>query len=334
MMEHSIWLWVGFNAFIIAMLIVDLGLFNRQAHRISYKEAAIWSCVWITLSGIFSGFVFWHMGTEDGVNFVLGYIVEKSLSVDNLFVILLIFSYFKVPARYQHRVLFWGVLGALVMRGVMIVLGTALINRFHWIMYIFGVFLIYTGVKMALQKEQDVHPEENPIVRFVTRFIPISRHYEDEKFFTRINGRLSGTLLLLVLIIVEVTDLVFAVDSIPAIFGITTDSFIVYTSNVFAILGLRSLYFLLAGVVEKFHYLKFGLAIVLSLIGVKMLGEGYLLPYIGKQSLTVVSLVIVAMVLGASVAASAIWPQDPKEKIVLELPPGYDPPCEQSSEEE
>src|SRR2546423_3748577 len=252
----STWLWVGFSLFILTMLSLDLGLFNRKAHTIRYREAWIWSGVWVTVALIFAALVFHYQGSVRGLEFVTGYLIELSLSVDNLFVFLLIFSYFKVPAKFQHRVLFWGVLGALVMRIAMIGLGAALIQRFHWIIYAFGVFLIYTGFKMLRQEESDVHPEDNPIVRFVTRHIPISRRYEGEKFFTVKDGKRVGTLLLLVLVIVEITDLVFAVDSIPAIFGITTNTFIVYTSNVFAILGLRSLYFLLAGVVEKFHYLK------------------------------------------------------------------------------
>src|SRR5205814_3062476 len=250
-----------------------------KPHEISYKNAAIWSAIWIALAMIFAGLLFGPLGWElfgvarqqKALEFLTGYLIELSLSVDNLFVFLLIFSYFRVPPKYQHRVLYWGVLGALVMRVAMIVTGTALINRFHWIIYIFGAFLIYTGIQMLRGGEKEIDPEDNPIVRFVTRHVPIVRYYERRKFFTVVDGKRVGTLLLLVLIVVEVTDLVFAVDSIPAIFGVTTDRFIVYTSNVFAILGLRTFYFLLAGVVEQFHYLKYGLGIVLSFIGVKML---------------------------------------------------------------
>ncbi len=326
-MDHSIWAWVGFNVFILIMLFVDLGVFNRKAHAITYKEAATWSVVWITLALIFCGGVFWHLGNQKGLEYLTGYLIEKSLSVDNLFVILLVFSYFKVPAKYQHRVLFWGVLGALVMRAAMIFLGAALIREFNWIVYIFGAFLIFTGIRMFRQEETDINPEKNPVVRFVTHFIPITRHYEEEKFFTRVNGRLTGTLLLLVLVIVEVTDLVFAVDSIPAIFAITTDTFIVYTSNVFAILGLRSLYFLLAGVVEKFHYLKIGLAIVLTFIGSKMLivAAGVHIP-VG------ISLGVVAVVLLGSVAASFIWPQHAERDIDIDLPPDFGRPFEDVEE--
>ena len=267
----SIGLWVGFAIFILIMLSLDLGLFNRKAHTIRYREAAIWSGVWVSLAMFFATLVFWNQGTQRGLEFLTGYLIELSLSVDNLFVFLLIFAYFKVPSRFQHRVLFWGVLGALIMRLTMIFIGAALIERFHWIIYIFGAFLVYTGIKMFTQQDTNIDPEQNPVVRFVTRYIPIVRYYDEQKFFTTVNGRRTGTLLLLVLTIVEVTDLVFAVDSIPAIFAVTTDTFIVYTSNVFAILGLRSMYFLLAGVVERFHYLKMGLAIVLTFIGAKML---------------------------------------------------------------
>src|SRR5678810_652315 len=262
---NSAGLWIGFGLFVLFMLSLDLGLFNRKAHTIKYREAWIWSAVWITLAMIFAGIVFYYLGSQPGFEFLTGYIIELSLSVDNLFVFLLIFSYFKVPAKFQHRVLFWGVMGALVMRLTMIFIGAALIQRFNWIIYIFGAFLVYTGIKMFRDEEIDIQPEQNPLVRLVSRFLPITRHYEEEKFFTKQNGKLTGTLLLLVLMVVEVTDLVFAVDSIPAIFAITTNTFIVYTSNVFAILGLRSMYFLIAGVVEKFHYLKIGLAIVLTL---------------------------------------------------------------------
>lgn len=325
-MEYSIWAWVGFATFILIMLSLDLGLLNRKAHAVKYKEAAIWSAVWVSLALIFAVGVFWRLGTSTGYEFLTGYIIELSLSVDNLFVFLLIFSYFKVPAKYQHRVLFWGVLGALVMRITMIFIGAALIETFHWMIYVFGAFLVFTGIRMMTQDEAGVNPEQNPVVKFVTRFVPITRHYEEEKFFTVVNGRRTGTLLLLVLIIVEVTDLVFAVDSIPAIFGITTNTFIVYTSNVFAILGLRSLYFLLAGVVEKFHYLKIGLSIVLTFVGLKMLAEGYTAQYLDKQTTIIISLSVVAMVLLGSVAASLIWPKEAETGIEVQLPPGFDSP--------
>ena len=325
---NSVGLWIGFSLFILFMLSLDLGLFNRKAHAIKYREAVIWSAVWITVALLFAAIVFWYQGTDLGLKFLTGYVIELSLSVDNLFVFLLIFSFFKVPAKVQHRVLYWGVIGALVMRLTMIFVGAALINRFHWIIYIFGAFLVYTGIKMFRQEDTDIQPEENPIVRAVTRYIPITRHYEGNHFFTRVNGKLTGTLLLLVLVIVEVTDLVFAVDSIPAIFAITTNTFIVYTSNVFAILGLRSLYFLLAGVVEKFQYLRMGLAIVLTFIGVKMLIEAvhFVIP-------VKISLVVVATVLLASVAASILWPKEAEMDIDVDLPEDFDSPFEDESEE-
>jgi tellurite resistance protein TerC len=315
----STWLWIGFSLFILTMLSLDLGLFNRKAHTIKYREAWIWSAVWITLAMIFAGIVFYYLGSQPGFEFLTGYIIELSLSVDNLFVFLIIFSYFKVPAKFQHRVLFWGVMGALVMRLTMIFVGAALINRFHWIIYIFGAFLVYTGIKMFRHEEIDVQPEKNILVRGVTRFLPISRHYEEEKFFTRINGKLSGTLLLLVLMVVEVTDLVFAVDSIPAIFAVTTNTFIVYTSNVFAILGLRSMYFLLAGVVEKFRYLRLGLAIVLTFIGLKMLAGA-----VGFHIPIKISLGFVALVLVGSVVASLVISQEGERTITVDLPPDFD----------
>src|SRR5882762_2235270 len=311
-------LWIGFAVFILFMLSLDLGLFNRRAHAIKYREAAIWSGIWITLASVFAAVVFYFQGTSRGLEFVTGYLIELSLSVDNLFVFLLIFSYFKVPSKYQHRVLFWGVLGALVMRLTMIFIGASLINRFHWIIYIFGAFLVYTGIKMFTQDNNEFQPEDNALVRFVTRVVPMTRTYDEKHFFTRVDGRRMGTLLLLVLVIVEVADLVFAVDSIPAIFAITTNAFIVYTSNVFAILGLRSMYFLLAGVVEKFHYLRTGLAIVLSFIGAKMLIVAF-----GVHIPIWISLVVVAVVLLRSVAASLLISKDSGTSIHVDLPPDF-----------
>ncbi|HEU4434346.1 MAG TPA: TerC family protein, partial [Pyrinomonadaceae bacterium] len=315
----STWLWIGFSLFIFTMLSLDLGLFNRKAHTIKYREAWLWSGVWVTLAMLFAYLVFRYQGSNRGLEFLTGYIIELSLSVDNLFVFLLIFSYFKVPAKFQHRVLFWGVMGALFMRLTMIFIGAALIQRFHWIIYIFGGFLVYTGLKMFKQEEVEIHPEQNPVVRLVTRFLPITRHYDEEKFFTTVNGKRTGTLLLLVLVVVEITDLVFAVDSIPAIFVITRDTFIVYTSNVFAILGLRSMYFLLAGVVDKFRYLRFGLAIVLSFIGIKMLITAF-----GVHIPTWLSLAVVAAVLIGSIGASLLFPASEETRIEVDLPPDFD----------
>ena len=325
----STWLWVGFSIFIVCMLSLDLGLFNRKAHAIRYREAWIWTIVWVTLAMIFAYLVFRYQGSQRGFEFLTGYLIELSLSVDNLFVFLLIFSFFKVPAKFQHRVLFWGVLGALFMRLTMIFVGAALLNRFHWIIYVFGAFLIYTGIKMFLQEETELRPDENPVVKLATRFFPITDHYEEQKFFTRVDGQRAGTLLLLVLIVVEVTDLIFAVDSIPAIFAITTNTFIVYTSNVFAILGLRSMYFLLAGVVEKFHYLRVGLAIVLTFIGVKMMvvAAGIKIP-------TWISLIVVAAVLIGSVIASLLFSKETASPIIVDLDPDFDLPLSDSGPED
>jgi tellurite resistance protein TerC len=277
---YPFWAWTVFFVVVLTALIVDLGIANRRAHAPTRRETYIWSSVWVSLALGFNVFIYWMINNHfdnhslallKTKEFFTGYLIELSLSVDNLFVFLLIFSYFKVPKKYQHRVLFWGILGALIMRMAMIFAGAELVERFHWIIYVFGAFLVYTGIKMLKETDEDFEPENSPLVRFVTRFVRISKHYEGEKFITYKDGKRTGTLLLLVLIVVEVSDLIFAVDSIPAIFGITTDRFIVYTSNVFAILGLRTFFFLLLNVVEKFHYLKYGLAFILTFIGVKML---------------------------------------------------------------
>ncbi len=278
--EYPFWLWAVFFAVVLVALFVDIGIVNRSAHIPSRKETLGWSAVWIGLALLFNAFLYWQVGAITGdwnlaltqaKLFFTGYLIELSLSVDNLFVFLLIFTFFKVPKKFQHRVLFWGIIGALGMRMIMIFAGAELVERFHWIIYVFGAFLVYTGLKMFKPSDEAFDPHDSAIVKFATRFIRISKHYEGEKFFTRIDGVRTGTLLLLVLITVEFTDLIFAVDSIPAIFGITTDRFIVYTSNIFAILGLRTFFFLLADLANRFHYLKYGLAFVLTFIGVKML---------------------------------------------------------------
>jgi tellurite resistance protein TerC len=269
---HTALLWIGFNVFIIFLLLIDLKIFNSKLHEISIRESLMWSGVWIFISLLFDVGVFFWYGHEAALQFLTGYLIEKSLSVDNLFVFLLLFSYFKVPAKYQHKVLFWGILGALIMRGILIFLGATLVTRFTWILYIFGLFLVITGIKMAFQnKEKEMHPERNIVVRFFKRFVPVTEVYHEDKFFVKDGGKRYGTLLLIVLIVVETTDLLFAVDSIPAIFAITQDPFIIYTSNVFAILGLRSLYFALAGMMDLFYYLRHGLSIILIFVGVKML---------------------------------------------------------------
>jgi len=282
--EYPFWVWITFFAVVLAALFVDIGIVNRKSHAPSRKETIVWSIVWVSLALLFNGFVYWfvtdHYGHAEAVHkakeFLTGYLVELSLSIDNLFVFLLIFTFFKVPEKYRHRVLFWGIFMALVMRMVMIFAGVGLVESFHWILYFFGAFLIYTGIKM-FGEDEGFDPEDSSIVRLTTRFVRISKHYEGDKFFTNIDGKRVGTLLLLVLIVINVADLVFAVDSIPAILGITTDRFIVYTSNIFAILGLRTFFFLLADLADRFHYLKYGLAFVLTFIGIKML-----LPLIGE----------------------------------------------------
>ena len=306
---HSAFLWIGFNIFIIFLLILDLKVVNRKAHAISIRESLMWSCAWIVLSLLFNVGVYFWLGHEPALQFLTGYLIEKSLSIDNLFVFLLLFSYFKVPPRYQHEVLFWGILGALVMRGALIIVGAALIIRFHWILTILGLFLVVTGVKMAFQDEKkEVHPERNIIVRFFKKIFPVTPGYHEEKFFVKKDGKRYGTLLIIVLIVIETTDLLFAVDSIPAIFAITQDSFIIYTSNVFAILGLRSLYFALAGIMDLFYYLRHGLSVILTFIGLKMLLMGYVNIPIG------LSLGVVGTILIVAVAASLVRVKIQKNK--------------------
>lgn len=268
--EYPYWVWIFFFAVVLSALFVDIGIVNRRSHAPTRKETIGWSIVWVSLALSFGAFIFWQFGINHAKLFITGYLIEMSLSVDNLFVFLLIFSYFKVPKKYQHRVLFWGIFMALVLRLVMIFAGAELVEKFHWILYFFGAFLIYTGIKM-FGDDDTFEPEESSIVKLTTRFIRIRKDYEGEKFFVNIDGKRAGTLLLLVLIVINVADVVFAVDSIPAIFGVTTDRFIVYTSNIFAILGLRTFFFLLADLADRFHYLKYGLAFVLTFIGVKML---------------------------------------------------------------
>lgn len=264
-----------FNIFVVLMLVLDLGVFQRKAHFPYMKEALGWSIVWVVLSLLFNLYIWIDFGTVKALEFLTGYIVEKALSVDNIFVFIVIFSYFSVPADLHHRVLFWGVLGAIFMRAIFIVAGAALIAQFHWILYLFGVFLIYTAVKLATQKETKVHPERNPFIRFCRKFFPITENYVGSKFFVHNEGKRFITPLFLVLVMIESTDLAFATDSIPAIFAITQDTFIIYTSNIFAILGLRALYFVLANFMKKFRYLKIGLSVVLGFIGVKMLAEPF-----------------------------------------------------------
>ncbi|HET7374777.1 MAG TPA: TerC family protein [Gemmatimonadaceae bacterium] len=302
MMATNIWFWVGFIAFVLAMLSLDLGVFHRKAHEVRPREAGAWTAVWVALALLFAAGLYFVAGHRVALTFLTGYIIEESLSVDNIFVMVLIFEYFRVPKSVQHRVLFYGILGALVMRGLFIAAGTALITRFHWVLYLFGALLVVTGIRMALKRDEEFDGERSRIVRTVRRVVPISSDYHGSRFFVTEAGRRIATPLLLVLILVEFTDLIFAIDSIPAIFGVTTDPFIVFTSNIFAILGLRSLYFLLAAVVDRFHLLKYGLAVILSFVGFKMLTERFI------EIDIVLSLSIILAVLAASIVASLIWP--------------------------
>ncbi|HXI97466.1 MAG TPA: TerC family protein [Gemmatimonadaceae bacterium] len=306
---NSFWGWVGFNVVVLAILALDLGVLHRKSEKVSLKEAAIWSGVWVALSLCFALAVYLNMGRESGLEFLTGYLIEYALSIDNIFVFVLIFSYFSVPEKYQHRVLFWGIIGALVLRGVMIVAGSALVTRFAWTLYIFGAFLVFTGLKMALQKDDAAYnPERDPVLRLARKLVPVTPDYRGDKFFVRepdAKGKLryAATPLFIVLLIVDTTDIVFATDSIPAIFAVTRDPFIVYTSNICAVLGLRALYFLLASVVDKFVYLKLGLSLVLVFIGAKMLLEHFLhIPIVA-------ALGVVGLVLGSAIFASVKWPR-------------------------
>jgi tellurite resistance protein TerC len=295
-------MWVGFLALVLVMLAIDLGVFHRQAHEVKIKEALIWSAVWIFLSLVFNGVVYHYFGKEKALEFLAGYLIEKSLSVDNLFVFIMLFSYFNVNPKYQHKVLFWGIIGALVMRAIFIFAGVALLEKFHWLIYIFGGFLIYSGLTMLKPHKTDIDPNKNPLVKLFTRFFPVTQDMHGGKFFIRINSKLFATPLFVVLIIVEFTDLIFAVDSIPAILAVSKDTFIIFTSNVFAILGLRALYFALAGITKYFYYLKYGLAAILSFVGIKMIiSSFYKIPIM-------VSLLVIFSILLISVLASLIFP--------------------------
>lgn len=306
--------WIVFAAVMLTMLALDLGVFHRKSHTVHYKEALAWTIVWTVLALGFGGWIWHDRGSGPGLEFLTGYLIELSLSADNVFIFALIFGYFAVPPKYQHKVLFWGVLSAIVLRLFMIFAGAALLERFSWLIYVFGGFLVLTGLKLIFSKQEEVHPENNLIVRWFKRLVPTTTEYDGANFFTRHQGKLMATPLMVVLVCVEVSDVVFALDSIPAIFAVTKDPFIVFTSNVFAIMGLRSLYFLLAGIMDKFHYLRIGLGVVLGFVGVKML-----LGHTPYKIDTVVSLVVVAAVLTASIAASWMWP--PKKIEVQEPTP-------------
>jgi len=299
-------LWVGFILFVLAMLALDLLVFHRKTHEVKVKEALIWSGIWISLALVFNLGVYIWGGRQQALEFLTGYLLEKSLSVDNIFVFLMIFSYFKIPHKYQHEVLFWGILGALIMRGAFIAGGIALIEQFHWIIYVFGGFLIFTGIKMVLDKDKEIHPEKSLVLRLFNRVMPVTKGIEDGRFFIKTSGRWFATPLFVVLLVVETTDVMFAFDSIPAILAITQKPFIVYTSNVFAILGLRALYFALAGIMQYFHYLHYGLSVILVFVGLKML-----LADIYKISVGT-SLLVLACILTISIIASMLWPKKAK----------------------
>ncbi|MEO5600381.1 MAG: TerC family protein [Cyclobacteriaceae bacterium] len=313
-MSDTFILWAGFNVFVLGMLTLDLGVFHKKSKEITVRDALTWTGVWITLSMCFNFFIYQYFGKSQAIEFFTGYIIEKSLSVDNIFVIIMIFSYFQVPNAYQHKVLFWGILGALVMRVIFIFAGIELIHRFHWLIYIFGGFLIFTGFRMVLAGDIRIEPDKNPLVKLVRRVFPVTESFEGDKFFVRRNLRLWATPLFVVVVLIEATDLIFAVDSIPAILAITDDPFIVYTSNVFAILGLRSLYFALSGIEKYFHYLKYGLALILVFVGTKMcLADYYKFPI-------EVSLMVIVSLLFLSILASIVFPKKGESKSISKEP--------------
>ena len=295
--------WTCFIGFVLVMLALDLGVFHRKSHEIKIKEALIWSAVWIGLALAFNYGIYVFLGKEKAIEFLTGYVIEKSLSIDNLFVFIMLFTYFNVNTKYQHKVLFWGILGALVMRAIFIFAGVALINKFHWIIYVFGVLLVFTGIKMLFHKDEKIDPDKNPLVRLFKKFFPVTDQENGDKFFVQINGRTLATPLFIVLLIVEFTDLIFAVDSIPAILAITNDTFIIFTSNVFAILGLRALYFALAGITKYFYYIKYGLSAILVFVGIKMtIVDFYKIPIL-------YSLFTIATILFISVLVSLAFPK-------------------------
>jgi len=301
--EHSLTLWVVFNIFIVSMLIIDLTIFNREPEEISIRKALGWTAVWIILAVIFGIGLYYYMDPESSLDFFTGYLIEKSLSVDNIFVFLLIFTYFGVDPKYQHRVLFWGIFGALVFRLIFILIGVALIEQFHWVIYIFGAFLIFTGIKLAFEKDKEIKPNRNPVLKLVRRFVPVTKDFHGEKFFIKRNGKWIATPMFIVLVMIETTDVVFAFDSIPAIMAITRDTFIIYSANAFAILGLRALYFALSGVMRLFHYLHYGLALILVYVGTKMMLEDLV------EIPTLVTLSVIILTISFSILISIIYPK-------------------------
>jgi tellurite resistance protein TerC len=302
-MEINIYFWIVFNAFVLLMLALDLFVFHRKAHEVKMKESILWTLFWIGLSLLFNLAVYWELGEDRALEFLTAYLIEKSLSVDNLFVFLMIFNYFHVPLQYQHKILFWGILGALVLRAIFILVGVALLEKFHFITYLLGAFLIFTGIKMATTKQESIDPKANPVVKFISRYMPVTNMLVGGKFFVRIEKTIFATPLFIVLVMVETTDVVFAADSIPAILAISQDTFIVYTSNVFALLGLRALYFALAGIMNMFHYLHFGLSLILVFIGGKLLAASFF------EIDMVWALVVVAAILAGSIILSLIFPK-------------------------
>ncbi|MEO7990399.1 MAG: TerC family protein [Chryseolinea sp.] len=299
-MNESVVLWGAFNLFVLGMLALDLGVFHRKSHEVSVREALTWTGVWITLAMLFNLFIYYYFDKDKAIEFFTGYLIEKSLSVDNIFVIIMIFSYFNVPTSYQHKVLFWGILGALVMRVIFILTGIELIHKFHWLIYIFGGFLVFTGIKMLTSGDEKLEPERNPLVKLARKIFPFTSSFEGDQFFVQRDGKRWATPLFLVVILIEATDLIFAVDSIPAILAISDDAFIVYTSNVFAILGLRSLYFALSGIEKYFQYLKYGLSTILVFVGTKMcITDLYKIP-------VDLSLIVIVFILAISMLASVI----------------------------
>jgi tellurite resistance protein TerC len=300
-MTERYYFWIGFHIFVFIMLALDLGVFHKNTHKVQVKEAVLWTIVWISLAMLFNLFVFFEFGKTRALEFLTGYVIEYSLSVDNIFVFILIFTFFAVKDQYQHKVLFWGILGALIMRAVFIFAGVALINRFHWVVLIFGGFLLFTGIKMLFQKEEQIDPDKNPVIKFFRKFLPVSDTLDGDRLFVKRNKTLHATPLFLVLLIIETSDLIFAVDSIPAILAISKNTFIVYTSNIFAILGLRSLYFAVAGIMGYFRFLKVGLAFVLSFVGFKMVAA-----YFSFEIPIVYSLLIIVSTLALSVLASVV----------------------------
>jgi len=311
-MVVDMYVWIGFIAFVIVLLAIDLGVFHRNSHEVKIKEALIWSALWIGLALIFNYGIYVYMGEVKALEFLTGYLIEKSLSVDNLFVFIMLFSFFNVEPKYQHKVLFWGILGALIMRAIFIFAGVALISKFHWIIYVFGAFLVFTGIKMLFHKDEEIAPDKNPLVRLFKKFFPVSEQMHGGNFFVKINARTVATPLFIVLLVVEFTDLIFAVDSIPAILAITNDSFIIFTSNVFAILGLRALYFALAGITKYFHYLKYGLSAILVFVGVKMIIAGFYKIPIVYSLLTILAILLI------SILASVVFKKSDQKLLSID----------------